>query len=71
MFYCVNEREFVEFLAFKAQKQQPPTTPKKSIHAFAGIFKDKTKVKLSIDEMSEAIAKAGEKAGLQGVDSTL
>lgn len=68
VFYCVNAQEFLEFLAFKKQKH--PTKPKKSIHAFAGVFKDKTPIKLSIDEMNEAIEHAGQRFGSQGMDTT-
>lgn len=65
LFYCVNEKDFLEFLNFKQQENTPK--PKKSIREFGGIFKDKTNVKLSIDEINEAIKIAGANAGMQGM----
>lgn len=65
LFYCVNEKEFLEFLNFK--QKENVAKPKKSIREFGGIFKDKTNVKLSIDEINEAIKIAGANAGMQGM----
>lgn len=65
LFYCVNEKEFLEFLNFK--QKENIAKPKKSIREFAGVFKNKTNVKLSIDELNEAIKMAGANAGMQGI----
>ncbi len=66
VFYCVNEQDFLEFLAFKSQT--PKTiSPKKSILEFAGVLKTKTDVRLSLDELNDAIANAGA-SGKQGLD---
>lgn len=47
--------------------QKSTSTPKKSVKAFVGILKDKTNVRLTIDELNTAIAKSGAKTGRQGL----
>lgn len=70
VFFCVNEKDFLEFLAFKHAHQQTATalSPKKSALAFAGVFKDKTTVRLDDDELNQAIVKASMTASKAGLD---
>lgn len=65
LFYCVNEKDFLEFLSFK--EQAPIKKPKKSIREFGGILKNETNVKLSIDELNNAIQMAGAYSAMQGI----
>lgn len=65
LFYCVSEKEFLEFLNFKQKTNT--TKPKKSIREFGGILKNKTNIKLSIDELNDAIQIAGADFGMQGL----
>lgn len=66
-FYCVNASEFLQFLAFKQNTMPLSEKQKKSIDAFAGMFKDKTNVQLTIDEINQAISEAGANAGISGL----
>lgn len=65
LFYCVNEKEFLEFLSFK--QQETIKKPKKSIREFGGVLKNETDVKLSIDELNNAIQMTGAYLGIQGI----
>lgn len=70
MFYCVNEEIFHDFLAWQSNEFYQKTVenkPKKSIRNFVGILKNETDVRLTSDELNEAIEKAGAKAGMQGI----
>lgn len=59
LFYCISGNEFLQFLAFKQNIMPISPKQKKPIDAFAGMFRNKTNVRLTIDEINQAIAEAG------------
>ncbi len=62
-----DEMEITKLADGSIRLSKPISQPKKTLADFAGCLKDKTEVRLTIDELQNAIANSATNASMQGL----